>query len=66
LTTLADRPIIAWHEDLALADPTDNRSLYRMTWIAFILAAIAGLLSIVYVRPVPAYHQAIPGISRST
>ncbi|MCC6890161.1 MAG: hypothetical protein IT536_16650 [Hyphomicrobiales bacterium] len=37
-----------------MTDPDRDRSISRMTWIAFILAAIVGLLSIVLVRPGPA------------
>ena len=39
-----------------MSDPDrdrQERSISRMTMIAFILAAIAGLISIVYVRPLP-------------
>lgn len=34
-----------------------ERSISRMSMIAFILAAIAALISIVYVRPLPAAHE---------
>jgi hypothetical protein len=37
-----------------MSDPDRDRSINRMTWIAFILMAIAGLVSIIYARPVPA------------
>lgn len=37
-----------------MSDPNHGRSMNRMYMIAFILAAIVGLLSIIYVRPTPA------------
>jgi hypothetical protein len=47
-----------------MAEP--DRGIHRMTWIAFILAAIAGLLSIIYARPVVApVDQAAPESTRS-
>ena len=39
-----------------MSDPDrdrQERGINRMTMIAFILAALAGLLSIIYVRPMP-------------
>jgi hypothetical protein len=42
-----------------------ERSISRMSLIAFILAAIAGLLSILYVRPLPASYEPPPAIERS-
>ncbi len=39
-----------------MSDPDrdrQERSIGRMTMIAFILAALAGLVSIIYVRPMP-------------
>ena len=47
-----------------MSDPDRDRGIRRMSMIAFILAALAGLLSILYVRPVPA-HDAPPEITRS-
>jgi hypothetical protein len=47
-----------------MSDPDRDRSIRRMSMIAFILAALAGLLSIIYVRSVPA-HDAPPEITRS-
>jgi hypothetical protein len=39
-----------------MSDPDRNRSIRRMSWIVFILAAVAWLVSIIFVRPVPAQH----------
>ena len=41
-----------------------ERSIGTMSMIAFILAALAALLSIIYVRPTPA-QDAPPAITRS-
>ena len=41
-----------------MADPDRERSISRMSWIAFILAAIAGLLAILLGRPAPAQPNA--------
>jgi hypothetical protein len=51
-----------------MSDPNreqQDRSINRMTMIAFILAAIAGLLSIIYVRPMPIADEPPPAIKRS-
>jgi hypothetical protein len=40
-----------------MSDPNQDRNINRMSWIAFALAAIVGLLSIIYVRPVPAQDE---------
>jgi hypothetical protein len=57
LTGRGVRPIIvAAGEGLEMSDPDRERrerSINRMTMIAFILAALAALISIVYVRPLP-------------
>jgi len=48
-----------------MSDPNRDRherSINSMTWIAFILAALAGLISIIYVRPTPA--QDAPPVTR--
>ncbi len=37
-----------------MSDPDQDRNINRLSWIAFILAGIVGLLSIIFVRPVPA------------
>ena len=42
-----------------------ERSIQRMTWIAFFLAAIAGLISIIYVRPLSTADESPPAIKRS-
>jgi hypothetical protein len=47
-----------------MSDPNQDRSMNRMSMIAFILAAIVALLSILYVRPVPA-QDALATITRS-
>ena len=47
-----------------MSDPNHHRSMNRMWMIAFILAAIVALLSIIYVRPAPA-QDAPPEIARS-
>ena len=47
-----------------MSDPNHDRSMNRMSMIAFILAAIVGLLSIIYVRPTPA-QDAPTAITRS-
>jgi hypothetical protein len=47
-----------------MSDPNHDRGMNRMYMIAFILAAIMGLLSILYVRPVPA-QDAPPTITES-
>lgn len=36
-----------------MSDPDRDRSISRMGMIAFILAALVGLISIIYVRPMP-------------
>jgi hypothetical protein len=51
-----------------MSDPNRDRherSINSMTWIAFVLAAIAGLISIIYVRPTPAQDVPQPMITRS-
>jgi hypothetical protein len=47
-----------------MSDPNHHRSMNRMWMIAFVLAAIVALLSIIYVRPTPA-QDAPTGITRS-
>jgi len=37
----------------------------RLSWIAFILMALVGLLSIIFMRPLPAQERAAPEIIRS-
>jgi hypothetical protein len=54
LTACGIGPIIVTKaKALDMSDPNRDRSIHRMTWIAFILAAITGLLSIIFVRPLP-------------
>ena len=48
-----------------MADLNHDRTINRMTWIAFILAAIAGLLSIVLGRPAPGQEHTAVDITRS-
>ena len=51
-----------------MSDPNRDRherSINSMTWIAFILAALAGLISIIYVRPTPAQDAPPSEITRS-
>ena len=51
-----------------MSDPNRDRherSINSMTWIAFILAAIAGLISIIYVRPAPAQDASPTMLTRS-
>ena len=51
-----------------MSDPNRDRherGINSMTWIAFILAALAGLISIIYVRPTPAQDVPQPMITRS-
>jgi hypothetical protein len=58
-------PIIAGTANgLGMSDPDRNRSIRRMSWIVFILVALAWLISIIFVRPVPA-RDAPPTITRS-
>ncbi len=47
-----------------MSDPNHHRSMNRMSMIAFVLAAIVVLLSIIYVRPAPALN-APTAITRS-
>jgi hypothetical protein len=47
-----------------MADPDRDRSIARMSWIAFALAALVGLLSIIYGRPAPAQHAPLPELTR--
>ena len=49
-----------------MSDPNRDRdrSIGTMSMIAFILAALAGLISIIYIRPTPA-QDAPPVITRS-
>jgi hypothetical protein len=61
LTARGVRPIITGAgEGLGMSDPDRElrerreRSIGTMSMIAFILAALAGLISIIYVRPMPA------------
>jgi hypothetical protein len=51
-------------EGLVISDPNHERAMNRMSMIVFILAAIVALLSILYVRPVPA-QDALTPITRS-
>jgi hypothetical protein len=51
--------IVATTRAWEMSDPDRDRerrerSIARMTMIAFVLAAVAALLSIIYVRPMPA------------
>ena len=49
-----------------MSDPDrdrQERSVNRMTMIAFILAAIAGLISIIYVRPLPVDDSPTPKVT---
>jgi len=46
-------------------DRDRDRSINTMTWIAFVLAAVAGLISIIYVRPQPIADEPPPAIKRS-
>ena len=46
-------------------DRDRDRSIGTMSMIAFILAALAGLISIIYVRPTPAQDAPPPEIMRS-
>ena len=51
-----------------MTDPNRDRherSIHRMSWIAFILAAVAGLISIIYVRPLSTAEEPPPAIKRS-
>jgi hypothetical protein len=69
LTARNVRPIIAAiARILGMTDPNRDRherSIHRMTWIAFILAAVAGLISIIYVRPLSTAEEPPPAIKRS-
>jgi hypothetical protein len=57
LTQRGVGPIIATAgEGLGMSDPDrhrQERSINRMTMVVFVLAAIAALISIIYVRPLP-------------
>ena len=49
-----------------MSDPDrerQDRSISRMTMIAFILAAVAALLSIIYVRPMPIADEPPPKVT---
>ena len=49
-----------------MSDPDrerQDRSINRMTMIAFILAAVAALLSIIYVRPMPIADESPPKVT---
>ena len=50
-----------------MSDPNRDRdrSIGRMSMIAFVLAALAALLSIIYVRPTPAQDAPTSVITRS-
>ena len=48
-----------------MADPDRERTNNRLSMIAFILMAVAGLLAIIFVRPVPAQERAAAEITRS-
>jgi hypothetical protein len=67
LTARGVRPIIANNEGLGMSDPNRDRdrSIGTMSMIAFILAALAALISIIYVRPTPAQDTPPPVITRS-
>jgi len=48
-----------------MSDPDRDRSINTMSWIAFILAAIAGLVSIIYARSLPVDDTPPPAATRS-
>ena len=48
-----------------MADRDQERLNHRLSWIAFILMALAGLLAIIYNWPVPAQEQSESAFQRS-
>jgi hypothetical protein len=48
-----------------VADRDQERFNHRLSWIAFILMALAGLLAIIYNRPVPAQERTESAFQRS-
>lgn len=48
-----------------MAERDQERFNHRLSWIAFILMALVGLLAIIYNRPVPAQEHVKSAFERS-